>query len=96
MKKKIDKLIWQSQTLLKPTSCNCFLIQPGSLNKKKKERRKKRGGGKERETKKRKERENGKQLEKEKMEGNREIKVIISFVVNQYKLLIRSFFPSLR
>lgn len=35
MKKK-DKLIWQSQTLLKPTSCNCFLIWPGRLNKKKK------------------------------------------------------------
>jgi len=34
MKKK-DKLIWQIQTLLKPASCNCFLIWPGSLNKKK-------------------------------------------------------------
>lgn len=55
MKKK-DKLIWQSQTLLKPTSCNCFLIQPGSL-KKKRERRKTRGKKrKEREKEKRKER----------------------------------------
>lgn len=94
MKKK-DKLIWQSQTLLKPTSCNCFLIQPGSL-KKKRERRKTRGKKKKGEGK-GEEKGEGKTanvLRKKRMEENGEIKVLISFVANQcVNYIFAPFFP---
>lgn len=94
--KKKDKLIWQSQTLLKPTSCNCFLIWPGRLNKKKKKvkRKEKKDKKKKKKDKKDKKKEDGGKergkkigewqniLRKKEMEANKEIKVFVSFVVN--------------